>query len=130
LATGASSSLFAISNVIVKRLTDVDSFTIAFFQFAIIFSLSIPSIVLAKVKKNIPLFPPGFNFTNILRAAFLHKRFAQSTYILVFNFLAQEYWGKCAHKVLVKLTTLASISQTFYEHLFNTKFICAFCTQI
>jgi hypothetical protein len=52
----------------------------------------------------------GVNFTNILRALFWYKSFAQSFFVLTLHFrfellLAKEYWRKCAHKMLVKLTT-------------------------
>jgi hypothetical protein len=39
---------------------------------------------------------------------FFHKSFAQSFFVFTFQvwtFLAQEFWRKCAHKMLVKLTT-------------------------
>ena len=46
-------------------------------------------------------------FTNILLAAFSYGNFVRSffcAYTLGLNFLAQEYWCKGAHKMLVKLT--------------------------
>jgi hypothetical protein len=50
---------------------------------------------------------PRVNFTNILRAIFctkvLHAAFLHLN-IRFELFLAQEYWRKCAHKMLVKST--------------------------
>jgi hypothetical protein len=55
---------------------------------------------------------PGVNFTNILRAAFSHKIFLRSFYvltILVCNFWRKDFGTKAAHKMLVKLTPGAII---------------------
>ncbi len=69
---------------------------------------------------------PEVNFTNILHAALEYKSFDQSFLCLHFTvglnyFWAQEYWRKCAHKMLVKLTTDLLIRSTinFYGMHFN-----------
>jgi len=51
--------------------------------------------------------PPGVNFTNILRAAFLYESFLCSFYVLTIwacIFLQKVFGAKAAHKMLVKLT--------------------------
>ncbi len=65
----------------------------------------------------------GFNFTKILHAAFTTKVLRKAFLCLHFRFelfLAQEYWHKCAHKMLVKLTTGVNFTNIF-EHFFRTK---------
>jgi hypothetical protein len=54
-----------------------------------------------------PKMPPGVNFTNILRAAFLYESFLCSFYVLTIwacIFLQKVFGAKAAHKMLVKLT--------------------------
>jgi hypothetical protein len=46
-------------------------------------------------------------FTNILRSAFSYESFVQSLFVLAVEvklFIGQEYWRKCAYKMLLKLT--------------------------
>jgi len=50
---------------------------------------------------------PVVNFTNILRAAFLHERFCAALMCLQFMFVIfwrKDFGAKAAHKMLVKLT--------------------------
>ncbi len=65
-----------------------------------------PSGAKAARKKLVKL-TIGVNLTDILCATFLYESFTQSVFVLTFFvwiFLAQKYWRKCAHKMLVKLT--------------------------
>ncbi len=67
-------------------------------------------LVFQQQKKNISFRrsydSQGLNFTNFLRAAFLYETFVLfcGLHLRFDLFLAQEYWRKCAHKMLVKLT--------------------------
>jgi drug/metabolite transporter (DMT)-like permease len=63
-----SAALFSLSNAIVKWLTELDAFTIAFLRFLIILALTIPSALFLKFKKNVPLFPKGVRIALILRS--------------------------------------------------------------
>jgi hypothetical protein len=51
----------------------------------------------------------GVNFINILCAALLYESLAKSIFVLTLyvglNFFGARIFGKCAHKMLVKLTT-------------------------
>ncbi len=75
------------------------------------------------------------NFTNILRAAFSYESFVRSFLYLHFRFelfLAQVYWGKCAHKLLVKLTPSrlkTRMSKTIFDFLLRNpvKLWAEFC---
>jgi uncharacterized membrane protein len=58
-ATGASAAVFAFSNMIVKWLTDVDSFTISFFRFVGIFLFSSPIVAWNYFKEDLSPFPHG-----------------------------------------------------------------------
>ncbi len=62
---------------------------------------------------------PGVNFTNILRAAFCTKVSRKAFLCLDFRFdpfLAQEYWRKCAYKVLGKTDHCGQFHQHFIKH--------------
>ena len=77
ILTCISAALFALSNVIVKWLTGLDPFTIAFIRFLIILAFTIPSALLLKFKKNVPLFPKG------IRVALIFRSILSSTYLVV-----------------------------------------------
>ncbi len=49
--------------------------------------------------------PPGINFMNVLRAQFKHKIFAPKNFGFKF-FWYKNVGAKCAHKMLMKLTTV------------------------
>ena len=76
--------LFALSNVIVKWLTDLDPFTIAFFRFIVIFVFTIPSVLVLKFKRNVSLFPKG------VRLALVSRSILGSA-ILVIHFYALKH---------------------------------------
>jgi hypothetical protein len=65
------------------------------------------------------MLPPGVNFTNILRVAFLYERFFQAFMSLQFGFVIfwqKDFGAKGAHKMLVKLTPGGRNWQLIYPH--------------
>jgi len=66
----------------------------------------------------------GVNFINIVHTKVFYAALLQLQFGFVI--LRQKIIGaKTAYKILMKLTTLGSISSAFYVHVFRTKVLCA-----
>jgi hypothetical protein len=71
------------------------------FRRAILPYISLMSRKFVNAEKDFWKSLQGLDFTNIFRTKVSLQAFC--AYILGLNILAQQYWRKCAHKMLVKL---------------------------